>query len=68
MWGAIPHSLGERENAAPSLRRLVLKAVKQGEMRKSLDLDQVISATQVSMVSASEPSINRRYRRRAYAR
>jgi hypothetical protein len=30
--------------------------VKQGEMRKSLDLDQVISATQVSMVSASEPS------------
>jgi hypothetical protein len=30
--------------------------VKQGETRKSLNLDQVISATQVSMVSASEPS------------
>jgi hypothetical protein len=31
--------------------------VKQGETRKSLDLDQVISATLVPMVSASEPSL-----------
>jgi hypothetical protein len=35
--------------------------VEQGETRKSLDLDQMISATQVPMVSASELSLNRRH-------
>ena len=34
-------------------------------MRKSLDLDQVISATQVPMVSASEPSLNRRHSKKS---
>ena len=39
--------------------------MKQGETRKSLDLDQVISATQVPMVSASEPSLNRRHSKKS---
>jgi hypothetical protein len=34
-------------------------------MRKSLDLDQVISATQVPTVSASEPSSNRRHSKKS---
>lgn len=37
-------------------------------MRKSLDLDQMVSATQVPTGSASERSMNRRYRERANAR
>jgi len=44
------------------------QSVKQGEMRKSLDLDLMVSATQVPMVSASERSMNRRYSERANAR
>jgi hypothetical protein len=68
MVGVIPIPPGEGGKAAPSLQRLVLNVMKQGEMRKSFDLDKVISATQVPMASASETSLNRRYSERAYAR
>src|SRR5258708_36299817 len=68
MVGAIPIPPGEGGKAAPSLQRLVLNVMKQGEMRKSFDLDKVISATQVPMASASETSLNRRYSERAYPR
>lgn len=68
MVGVIPIPPGEGGKAAPSLQRLVLNVMKQGEMRKSFDLDKVISATQVPMASASETSLNRRHSERAYAR
>src|SRR5258708_28823603 len=68
MVGAIPIPPGEGGKAAASLQRLVLNVMKQGEMRKSFDLDKVISATQVPMASASETSLNRRYSERAYPR
>jgi hypothetical protein len=67
-WGAIPHPLGERGKRGSLTVATGRQSVKQGEMRKSLDLDQVVSATQVPTVSASERSMNRRYSERANAR